>query len=379
MIEIPCERIRAWMFDAALPLWGRSGVDHECGGYREELDLVGCPTPIGFKRTRVICRQVYVFSHAAILGWARGAELAAFGQEYLFSKAWLGSDRGWARRLSRAGEVIDATPDLYDLAFVLFALGWRYRQSRDPEALTRAHQTLDFIQTHMRRGEGFAHEMPPHGPRRQNPHMHLLEASIALFEASVDQRFLDQAREIVTLFQTRFFDGLTLGEYFTDNWARAPGGQGCIVEPGHQFEWAWILERYQRFAGVDVTRSAQALVAFAEQHGVDPATQLTFNQVRDDGAVLDRGSRTWSNTERIKGHLALFELTGADPRMAVASSVRALFDRHLNVNPHGLWIDNFDAAGQPNSKAVPASTLYHVFLAFAEVLRLQARLKAAFD
>ena len=41
----------------------------------------------------------------------------------------------------------------------------------------------------------------------------------------------------------------------------------------------------------------------------------------------------------------------------------------LALKPDGTWIDAFDGEGRPVVKSVPASTLYHVFLAFAEVLR----------
>jgi mannose/cellobiose epimerase-like protein (N-acyl-D-glucosamine 2-epimerase family) len=41
----------------------------------------------------------------------------------------------------------------------------------------------------------------------------------------------------------------------------------------------------------------------------------------------------------------------------------------------GLWIDAFDASGQPVATAIPTSTFYHLFLAFAEILRIAPRLK----
>jgi len=365
------------MFDAALPFWGDAGVDTARGGYFEELDLSGRPTTVAFKRTRAMCRQVYVFSHAWMLGWKPGNDLAGMGYEYLVKHAWLGPDRGWARRLTADGDVLDPTPDLYDLAFVLFALAWRYRASRDQSALERLHETLDFIERRLTHpgGEGFWHSWPADGPRQQNPHMHLLEASLVAFEATGDRRFLDRATTVVNLFRTRFFDGRTLAEFFTDDWRRADGDAGRIVEPGHQFEWAWILGTYQRLTGVDLRTEAGALVDFAERHGVDPATQMTCNQVRDDGSAIDRGSRTWPNTERIKGHLALFEIDRGDRHAAIAGSSRVLLDRYLGVTPRGSWIDHFAADGRPLATAAPTSTLYHVFLAFAEVLRLESTLK----
>lgn len=374
---IPFADIRTWTFDHALPFWGSRGLDEEYGGFLEEVDFQGRPTDAPFKRVRVTCRQVYVFSHAHMLGWAPGAALAKRGYDYLVSKAWLGPDQGWARRLTRAGDVLDPTPDLYDIAFVLFALAWRYRASGDADALKRAHETLDFVERHMRApGAGFLHALPPTPPRQQNPHMHLLEANLALFEATQDQRFLDLARELVGLFKRYFFDGRVLREFFTEDLQPTSGEPGRVVEPGHQFEWAWILAQYRRLAGEDVSREAAALVDFSERFGVDPVSQATFNQIDVDGAVRDGASRTWPNTERLKGWLALFELTGQDPRPQAGGSARLLLERYLNLPLRGVWIDQFDAKGRPVANVAPTSTLYHVFLAFAEALRLESRLAA---
>lgn len=152
-----------------------------------------------------------------------------------------------------------------------------------------------------------------------------------------------------------------------------------MVEPGHQFEWAWLLAQYQAIPGlgVDFSEAASALVAFGERFGVNAKTQATHDEVRDDGAPLRTSSRAWPNTERIKGHLGLFELTGRDPRPAVSGAARALLDRYLAVTPRGCWIDQFDADLRPIANAIPASTLYHLFLAFAEIQRLEPALPGA--
>lgn len=370
----PFEEIRAWLFEAALPFWAKNGVDPR-GGFYEELDLEGRPTDVPFKRTRVIARQIYVFSHAGLLGWREGLSVAAQGYEFL-KNADLGET--WASRLAPDGSVIDPVPHLYDLAFVLFALAWHHKASGDRDPLTRAHALLDILQSKMREpAGGFSHDRDPDGFRWQNPHMHLLEASLAMYEASGDQHFLNLATELVDLFRGRFFDGVTMAEYFDDKLQRAPGEEGRRCEPGHHFEWAWILTQYQRLANADLSKEARALAAWAETKGVDPATQIVFYEVRDDGLVLNRMSRTWAHTERIKAHLALFELGGHDPRAAVTASARVLLDRYLLKSPAGLWIDLIDADGKEVRKVAPASTFYHVFLAFAEILRLEPTLASA--
>jgi mannose/cellobiose epimerase-like protein (N-acyl-D-glucosamine 2-epimerase family) len=223
---------------------------------------------------------------------------------------------------------------------------------------------------------GYLSKLPDDGVLLQNPHMHLTEACLAAFEASGDQRFLDQARELVGLLKARLFDGASLGERFAPDWRRLEGEAGRALDPGHHFEWAWILAQYRRLSGDDIGNYPEALVAFGEKFGVDPRSHAVFDAVRDDGAVLQGASRAWTNTERIKGYLALYELTGRDPRAEVAQSVNLLFDRYFAGSTPGLWVDRFDRDGAPMVEAVPASIIYHLLLAFSEVLRLEPKLSA---
>ncbi len=373
--------ISVWMRDKALPLWSKVGLDGVHGGAVESLQLnaqasAGAP----FKRARVACRQLYVFSHAQILGWPGAAEAADQIFDHLVSRFWQGPGQGWARRLTPAGDILDPTPDLYDYAFALFALAWRFKATGAAEALSLAHQTLDIVETRFAHpgGEGFHNEIPPTLPRQQNPHMHMTEAALALCEATGEPRFAALADQLAHLFMARLarFPEGVLPEFFDDSWGRAPGDEGRWVEPGHQFEWAWILAQHQKLRGADQTAAITALVARAERYGVDPQTQITFNRVRDDGLVLDQGTRVWPNTERIKGWLGLYEVTGTDPKPAVAGSAKLLLTRMLSDAPDGAWIDAYDAGLCPVVSTVPASTLYHLFLAFSEVLRIAPQVLA---
>ena len=99
MTEIPFARVRHWMFEEALPFWAEHGVDREFGGFLEELTFDGKPTDVDFKRVRVTCRQLYAFSHAALLGWSEGRALSDRAYEYLLAKART-PDGVWARLLT---------------------------------------------------------------------------------------------------------------------------------------------------------------------------------------------------------------------------------------------------------------------------------------
>jgi mannose/cellobiose epimerase-like protein (N-acyl-D-glucosamine 2-epimerase family) len=373
---------RDWLFGQVLPFWSVHGVDRAHGGYVEELRLDATNPNVDVKRTRVTARQIYVFSHAALLGVPGAIDLARHGYGFLTTNAWLGETGGWARRLDRSGAVIDETPDLYDLAFVLFALGWYYRATKDSDAAIWAERTAVFIDTHMRhRAGGFLHEMGAASPLQQNPHMHLLEAALVNIEATGGQRYHALAAEVVDLFSRRLYDSQsrTLVEHYDGNWQRLATAAGCFVEPGHHYEWAWILANYQRLTGHRLDGAIRGLVDFSDQFGIDRVSGSVVNAVSVEGIILDPGYRIWPNTERLQAAVAVFEIFGDDPRPVFDTVIRVLFQLFLDRAPSGTWYDRADANGMPSVDKIPASTLYHVMIAVAEMLRIEDAVRTRFD
>lgn len=366
-------RVRRWLFDAALPLWAEKGVDEH--GFVEQLDHEGRPDETT-RRVRVAARQVYVFAEAARLGWSPGAAIAERGFDRLVRSAWLGPQQGWARLLSLQGEVIDRTAELYDIAFVLFAAAALNGLTGDPAARRAAHATLDFLDGRMRLAEGFRESLGGGGPRQQNPHMHLMEAALA-WTALGEERFSGLADQLADLFAQRLFDPAsgTLGEFFSEDWRTAPAEETVrCVEPGHHFEWVWLVAELKRLRGRDLTPAAVSLYDFAERHGIEPQSGGVRNGVTETGAPLDRSSRAWTNCERIKAGIAITELTGRDARAGARAGLAFLFDHNLARPLAGSWSDTIAPDGRSDTDPVRASTFYHLMLAFSEVLRVEATL-----
>ncbi|WP_312146772.1 AGE family epimerase/isomerase [Brevundimonas sp.] len=356
-------RVRDWLFDQALPLWAKAGLDDE-GLFLEKLDFDGRPITGAARRTRVQARQVYVFAEAASLGWTEGEAVARRGLDVLIRNHRRADDL-WVRAVDDTGAVIDPTPDLYDLAFVLFALAAAHRVLRDERALPLALSTLVAIETRMADPihGGWQEALPPVLPRRQNPHMHMLEALLAWQAVSPDPAFEAAARSVLDLFNRRFFDRehLMLGEFFTADWTAAPGAAGQVIEPGHHMEWIWLLDQASRLGLDGHARQADALFASTLTNGFN-AQGLLVREVDRIGVVRDGGYRLWAQTEALRTLL----LRGrAEQAFALTET---LFATHLATAVPGLWIDSYDAEGRPLDTAVPASTLYHLMTAFSALL-----------
>jgi mannose-6-phosphate isomerase len=209
-------------------------------------------------------------------------------------------------------------------------------------------------------GGGYVEALPPTLPRRANPHMHLLEALLAWRDEGWEEA-ADRAGQVVELFRTRFFDSErgTLREFFGPDWAPAPGAAGEVVEPGHHFEWTWLLTR----AGC-CDEEQRRLYDFGREAGLDPQG-FAVDECDRAGRQTKRSRRAWPQTEMIKAQLVMGD------RGAAAATVERVLDSYLATERPGLWINHFDENGEPTreaARAVPASTLYHLVLAFREVL-----------
>ena len=249
-------RLRTWAVDDALPFWATAGLR------RLQWPLRGAPclraairlpsVPI---RLMVQARQIYVYATAARLGWyPRSAGLVerAFDSMVRDFQAADGQD-GWVFSIDRRGTVVDARRDLYAHAFVLFAVASFVQMTGQSATLALADQTLAFIDKNMRaHREGYVERLPPTaGHRRQNPHMHLLEAS---WPCGAPRRTSDTSNEpgmSSTCSSRDFFQPAsgTLCEYLDDELRPASGIDGAIVEPGHHYEWIWLLRWFERETG----------------------------------------------------------------------------------------------------------------------------------
>jgi mannose-6-phosphate isomerase len=351
----PADHLRLWLTDTSLPLWLAHGVDHQAGGFHESLspDFYICDAP--FRRLRVAARQTYVFARAHAAGVQGAGAAAALGVEFLLRRAAL-PDGGYATRLDLAGRATDTSLDLYDHAFVLLAFAAATAVLPPDPLRLAALNLLEFI------GRAFAHSrggylesLPPSLPRRQNPHMHLLEAALAAHRAFGDPIFLDTVRSLVGLCLDRFVHPTSgaLLEFFSDDLQPHPAPGLHPVEPGHCCEWAWLLQTYQAAAGPDpaAARAASGLVAFAEHHGIHPATGDLVDTVTPAGTALSLASRLWPQTERLKAAAACGDGN---------AQARAAARLETWLRPDGLWTERRDDAGVPIHAAVPASSLYHL-------------------
>jgi mannose-6-phosphate isomerase len=379
-IQVAAERAVTWLKTEALPLWAEAGFVAGPDFFCEALDFAGRPVPDLPVRSRVQGRQMTVFGHATLRGWFDGRELLArvFERGY---EAFRDPDGGYVAAIRPDRSPHDATRFAYEQAFALLGFAWHERVFRSGEAKARAEALWRWLEERLAvpRTGGFLMGLPrPAGPLSQNPHMHLLEACLALYATTGEGVWLDRAAAMVDLFERHFFDRAAgvVREFFADDLSPTVP-DSARIDPGHQAEWVWLLAWYRSLAGAPVA-AAIADLHLAMERGRNPRTGLLVEEMTAGGTPLVATSRLWSATELLKAAIARYEMSNrTDGAAAVVVAADLIFERHLAGVRPGLWMDKVDAEGRPLSANVPASTLYHLVVAFAELDRVTGGVEGA--
>jgi mannose/cellobiose epimerase-like protein (N-acyl-D-glucosamine 2-epimerase family)/Tfp pilus assembly protein PilF len=356
-----------WLVTAAYPLWSHHGIDPRNGGFAEALDGNGHAVALP-RRARVHPRQVYAFAQAQAFGWqgdARG--IVSRGMDF-FETHYRRADGLFLTLAGADGAALDERALLYDQAFAL--LGYAAAATAldaHSEFEQRALALRHAIEAHFLAQDGaYNSDEESAGYRESNPHMHLLEAYLAWAEIGHDAGWATGVQAIAELALSRFInrDSGSIGESYLATWQPAPGIAGRVVEPGHQFEWAWLLLRCERWHSAPALRGAALrLIEIGDRFGVRDG--VAVDALYDDFSIKDARARFWPQTERLKAALLAAGLTGEPHYEAMAEAAVSSFFPYLNSAVPGLWRDVRLPNGEFIGSPVPASTFYHLVGAIA--------------
>jgi mannose-6-phosphate isomerase len=337
-----------------VPLWLGPGWNAQLGLPYEAVDAEHRPLPPQRYRAMACARQLFVFSslmdHPDVpQATARAAALFRSLQEH-FHDAEQG---GWFYSIDPQGAPLDRRKDLYTHAFIIFACAHYWARVRDPRVASVLDAALSVVAERFADGDGLYEAVVAEdwqslgsGPL-QNPLMHLAEAFLATVEVREDAPTLAALHALTAGMQRRFVDnrhGVMLEKPLeaVDNWS----------EPGHQFEWYFLLESSAHLRGSPLHQSLTTAFVHAQAQGVDSQTGAVVAMLEVDGSIKDGTQRIWAQAEYLRA-LTL----RPESQAALSRQLHALQERFLH--PTG-WNECLDSAGQVSRSDIPSTTPYHL-------------------
>lgn len=338
--------------DVIVPLWQGPGWNADMALPYEALDAEHQPLAPQRYRAMACARQLYLFS--SLIGQVPGAEERAAALFRSLQQNFHDAEHGgWHYSIDPQGAPLDQRKDLYTHAFILFACAHYWDKVREPLVESVLNAALEVIAQQFATGDGLYEASLDRdwssldsGPL-QNPLMHLAEAFLATLSVREDIAVQRALVALCTAMQKRFIDPQQsvlmekpLGA--VDNW----------FEPGHQFEWYFLLESSPLLRDSTLHVSLERAFALTEQLGVDPQTGAVAAMLDLDGAAKDATQRIWAQAEYLRA-LTLRPNSEA----SVQRQLQALQQRFLHA---GGWYECRDEQGEVSRKDMPSTTPYHL-------------------
>lgn len=338
-----------------LPLWRGPGFN---AALKLPYEAVSAedhqPLPVERYRAMACARQLFVFAQA---GDAAHAHVLFDSLKHTFQDTRHG---GWFYSVDAQGAPLDTTKDLYTHAFIVFACAEYARRSGNRDALEVVHRTSTLIQSHFAAADdlfnaaydaGFATVT---GTPIQNPLMHLTEAWLAAREATRDGLF-DAALSRLANAIARHFVHAPTGCI-----AELPiGTDDNRLEPGHQFEWFWLVKQGGTlFEASGLNNALTRAFSFAQKYGVDQNTGGVCASLDETGQIQDAAQRIWAQTEYLR---ALASHDDPVARAALPPQIERFQQRFLR--PQG-WFECKTPAGEVARAEMPSTTPYHLATAY---------------
>jgi mannose/cellobiose epimerase-like protein (N-acyl-D-glucosamine 2-epimerase family) len=376
-IILPTQQLeiaKRWLREQVFPLWSAAG--HDAAGFVESLDSNGKPTN-EVRRALVQSRQIFSFRVGQSLGYVdveSAKKLIINGASALINRYRLPTG-AYMRSVTVSGDPSDASPDLYTQAFSLFGFAHAFAATGNTEYRQKSLEILKYLNQERRHGGGFTEIEKGQIVFRSNPHMHLFEAALAWQEADPGTiAWAELAQQIATHCLNYFIDqksGL-LAEDFDEDWRPRRVDGNFVWEPGHQYEWSWLLG-LRKHAPLSVR---EKLFLLSERDGLSKERGMAWDSMWSNGQPQLRSSRFWPQCERIKAamQLALENLDASAGYAKVADQAVAALFKFFPAQTPALWRDTLDESGQFDQRPSKSSSLYHIIGALDLYIRLRPQI-----
>jgi len=356
-----------------LPFWERYSIDKDHGGFITHLARDGSITDDSAKYLVMQARMIYSFAAGASLGGPpQWLNLARQGAGFFLRHFRDLEHDGWFWSVDRQGSPIETDKRTYGHAFAMYALAEYGRIAKDARAIAAASHTWSLISQRLWDAE---HEgafeacdrawTPTDCGHSMGTHLHILEALLALNDATGANRYWPQVRAIADLIVSKMVEPrhrCALEKFHPDWTPNAELSRG-LIDYGHNFEAAWLLLRVDRLDATPAYReTARGFLDYAIRFGLD----TTYGGVFSHGPLAESATiRTkvwWVQTEAVVSLLLGFLVFGDERYWDAFRNVIGFCMRCLHDPEYGEWYHSAEENGAPRdtTKGSAWKAAYHI-------------------
>jgi mannobiose 2-epimerase len=381
IVQVFRERVESELRGNILPFWLKHTIDEEFGGFRGRISNALEIDPLAEKGLILNARILWTFSHAyRILGERDFLRAAERANEYLMAHFWDREYQGFFWMVDCHGLPLDTKKKTYGQAFGVYALVEHFLATGNKESLLRARQLYELIlksSYDVSRGGYFEtyerdwslardqrlSEVDLDEKKSMNTHLHMLEASSALFLASRDGAVRERLRELVHLFLDHIVDpgSFHFRMFFDEDWQP----KSDHISFGHDIEGSWLLCEAadlldDRPLIARTNETAVKMAAAVLNQAVDTDSGLLYEA--GPAGIIDDDKHWWPQAEAVVGFLNAHQLSGENRFLEASWNCWQFIENRIIDRKCGEWFWKVSRTGVPSGdrfKVDPWKCPYH--------------------
>lgn len=333
-LQIKSDVIKHLTFDI-IPFW-KSMRDDENGGYYGWLGYDLKLDKKAVKGCILNSRITWFFANAyTVLKDESLLEEAKHGYEFLKNACWDQKNGGVYWSVNYDGTPQETIKHTYNQAFSIYALSSYYEASGDREALDKAYELYDIIETKMRDDLGYKeafdeefHEIDNEklsengvmAQKTMNTLLHVFEAYTELYRVDHNEKVADKIKWMMDIMAEKVYNPRLHRQevFFDDKW-------NSIIDLhsyGHDIETAWLVDR-----SVDILGDAdyEKKMTPITKDLTDRIYRVAFNGSslanECEKGVVNEWRIWWVQAETVVGFINGYEKTGKEEYLGAAENV----------------------------------------------------------
>ncbi len=352
------QRMQTNLEECILPVWRDHAIDGVNGGYLGKINEDLSPDYEYPKALVLATRMLWTYCNAyRLLGDEKYKELAEIGFEYLKTKFWDEIYGGAYFMMTPDYQPLTLEKRTYGQAFIIYSFAEYYRTFGDQEALDKAMfvfrkciETLKtpsggYIDTIGRDWKydplGAVWWMNPHGaPLLLNSHLHLFEASIALFRVTGDPEVRTVLRDLLVFLMDKVVDHER--HHLKAGMDTDGGRMDDEISYGHDSECSYLMTDAAKMLGEPeliqrATEIADDLMGHVLAEGIDTTYGGVFYEYRFRSDEMNRTKIWWVQAEALTGFVNAYAVTGKECYLDAARGVWDYVENNLVDHRYGEW------------------------------------------